>query len=504
MSQISLPLIENSNREAEYKPLPLSNPREYWNLVLELYKSSGAIILGNSLEWLDFSIYGYSSGEISNQIFGGSKVAFWVSFALGFAIRPLGAYVLGKLSDERSRKLSFIIAMLSMSASTALMSLVPAVCNAEEVTHSYCVSSIWAAAIPAIFLRCIQGFSAGAASGGVNVIQSELWSTSERKGVIAQSVGVQNVSGSSASMVSAAVVFGLRAALGEARYSVWGWRIAFLIVVPPSLLASYLIHRTPESNEYANTDGHIGEQNALTTDIDDDDANSSNDIQGEGAVNNNVVNSVDRSNNDMSKNDTNSTPRWLLISVMIFSQFAIAAFNNLNVFLVEFAQTNYGVSANTGTLMQVVGKGVQVLMTPFAAVLADIKGWFWTCAFGGTLCTVLALPMMAAGNYGGVTVSWVLVSGCLPVVSTFWILNAPLMATSIFPVSCRSQWTSMVLATAAAIQGFLPLVLEKIPNVYIQGGVLMAIAALGTMGVIWVRGQAKRGRVIIYQRPELY
>ena len=580
-----------------YKPLPLSNFRAYRNLVSTLYGTSLAMILGNSLEWLDFGIYGYSSAEISSQLFGGSRAAYWASFGLGFATRPLGAYVLGKLSDEKSRKLSFVFSMLAMSASTALMALIPAVCNTpgsiasttKTTTSSttlngdgsysfYCVSSLWASAVPAIFLRCVQGFSAGAAAGGVNVIQTELWSTTERKGAIAQSVGVQNTSGGAASVLSAAVVYGLRAALGEARYAAWGWRVAFLIVVPPSLLAIYLVlHKsTPESNDFAKRDGRrtideddsndtrllVGiDENKTSVSIDDEfqDEQSSNSTSNScdededdfpdedefpdedvpfrptdtnshersssfgkgksrygqsrslslGITPSPITNisSGDDSNVNGNANEsenTNTTPRWLLISVMIFSQFAIAGFNNLGVFLVEFAQTNFGVTANTSILMQVVGKAAQVLMTPFAAALGDIKGWFWTSAFGGTLCTILALPMMVAGNFGGATAAWILVSGCLPIVSTFWILNAPLLATSVFPVDCRSRGTSLVLATAAGIQGFLPLVLEEIPNAYVQGGVLMVIAALGTIGIIWVRNQARRGRVIIYQRPELY
>lgn len=88
--------------------------------------------------------------------------------------------------------------------------------------------------------------------------------------------------------------------------------------------------------------------------------------------------------------------------------------------------------------------------------------------------------------------------------STFWILNAPLLATSVFPVEVRSRWTSMIMATAAATQGFLPLILDEIASTYVQAGVLTSIAALGTAGIIWVRGQAKSGKVAIYQRPELF
>lgn len=320
------------------------------------------------------------------------------------------------------------------------------------------------------------------------------------------------MSGGFASMVSAAVVLGLREAMGTTRYAAWGWRIAFLIVVPPSLFASYLMHRsTPESNDYAKRDGHVeGEDDCVEgspilgvadrkyeTMPNDQllDAQSC----GGGGVEDGA--SGDRHG----KNGSESmTPIWLLISVLIFSVFAIVAFNNLNVYLVDFVQTDYGVSANMSTLMVIVGKGVQVLMTPFAAFTADIKGWYWTSAFGGALCTVLAVPMMAAGVIGGVPVVWIFVSFLLPIVSTFWITNAPLLATSVFSVERRSQGTSMVLAMSAAMAGFFPLLMDFIPNIYVKGAVLAVVAAFGTIGILWIRNRAKSGKVIIYQRPELY
>ena len=428
-----------------------------------------------------------------NRLFGGSLTAYWTSFGLGFAVRPLGAYVLGKLSDDRSRKLSFIIAMLSMALSTSLMSLVPAVCGQQDVTVSYCVNSVYASAIPVIVLRCVQGFSAGAAAGGVNVIQTELWGTSARKGAIAQSVGVQNFSGGLASMLSAAIVYGLRAAMGETKYAAWGWRLAFIVVVPPSLLASCLLHKSvPESNDFVKRDGHSKESFEENTQL--------------GRLldsHMNITEGRDGTNEEDNKT-TSSISWWLLLPIVVFSQFAIGGFNQLSVFLVEFAQSNFGVSSGTATLMQVVGKGVQVLMTPFAAFVGDVKGFYWASAFGGILCTILALPILLIGQYGGVASAWIMISVLLPIVSTFWILNAPLMASSIFPVDVRSRGTSMVLATAAAFAGFLPLVLEEIPNTYWQGGTLTIIAALGTVGIVWVRQQCKRGNIIIYQRPELY
>lgn len=85
-----------------------------------------------------------------------------------------------------------------------------------------------------------------------------------------------------------------------------------------------------------------------------------------------------------------------------------------------------------------------------------------------------------------------------------WILNAPLLATSIFPVETRSKGTSLVMATAAAISGFFPLALNEITNVYASGVVLAVVAALASCGILWVRGQARADKLSIYQRPELF
>ena len=63
----------NSNNDNS-KPLPLSDFTKYRQLISLLYRTSLAVMLGNSLEWLDFSIYGYSESEISSQLFGGSQL----------------------------------------------------------------------------------------------------------------------------------------------------------------------------------------------------------------------------------------------------------------------------------------------------------------------------------------------------------------------------------------------------------------------------------------------
>ena len=66
--------INDDDDDDNSKPLPLSDFTKYRQLISLLYRTSLAVMLGNSLEWLDFSIYGYSESEISSQLFGGSQL----------------------------------------------------------------------------------------------------------------------------------------------------------------------------------------------------------------------------------------------------------------------------------------------------------------------------------------------------------------------------------------------------------------------------------------------
>ncbi|KAL7548888.1 hypothetical protein ACHAWF_012163 [Thalassiosira exigua] len=501
----AMELNDSGNRRPPL-PLPARDPAAYATLVRRLYATSTAMIFGNMLEWLDFGIYGYSESEISRQLFGGSVPAGWAAFGLGYAFRPVGAYALGKFADVRSRRLSLLAAVGGMAVSTALMALLPAVCSVgtkedeASVAVSYCVQDVWKSAMPAILLRCVQGFSAGGAAGGVNVIQSELWSTPDRQGAISQSVGVNNVSGSAASMLSAGIVFGLRALVGEAKYEAWGWRVAFLVVAPPSAIAAVLMMRKrdeDESNTYAlqNEDGEEVEEADLFPCEEDPIIDLSRQHPS--------PEYEDRGSEDGAGN---MVPTWMLVSLSIFIQFAISSFNNLNIFMVQYAEENYDLSAEAATLMAVIGKAMQCAMTPFAALLGDTAGFFLACGIGGFLCAILAIPMMAANDLGGgsPTLVWVLACIVFPVVSTTWILNAPLLATSIFPVETRSRGTSLVLAMGTAVAGFFPLILNEVQGIYASGSILAIIAGLGAVVILWIRHCAQAGRVQIYQRKELF
>ncbi len=123
--------------------------------------------LGTVFEWYDFYLYGSLAAIISKQFFAGvnETTAFifaLLAFAAGFAVRPFGAIVFGRLGDLVGRKHTFLITIVLMGVSTALVGLLPA------------YSSIGVAApVALVALRLLQGLALGGEYGGAATYVAE-------------------------------------------------------------------------------------------------------------------------------------------------------------------------------------------------------------------------------------------------------------------------------------------------------------------------------------------
>src|SRR5687768_17952078 len=111
--------------------------------------------LGTVFEWYDFYLYGSLSAIIAKQFFSGVNettgfIFALLAFAAGFFVRPFGALVFGRLGDLVGRKHTFLITIVIMGASTALVGLLP----------SYETIGV-AAPVILIFLRLLQGLALG-------------------------------------------------------------------------------------------------------------------------------------------------------------------------------------------------------------------------------------------------------------------------------------------------------------------------------------------------------
>ena len=123
--------------------------------------------LGTVFEWYDFYLYGSLAAIISKQFFGALNetsafIFALLAFAAGFAVRPFGAIFFGRLGDLIGRKYTFLVTILIMGGSTAVVGMLP----------SYATIGILAP-IVLIVLRMLQGLALGGEYGGAATYVAE-------------------------------------------------------------------------------------------------------------------------------------------------------------------------------------------------------------------------------------------------------------------------------------------------------------------------------------------
>ena len=197
----------------------------------------GASSLGTIFEWYDFYLYGLLASIISAQFFSGvnETTAFILAlaaFAAGFAVRPFGAILFGRIGDLVGRKNTFLVTMGIMGLSTFLVGLLP----------SYATIGV-AAPVILVALRLLQGLALGGEYGGAATYVAE-HAPEGRRGLYTSFIQTTATLGLFAALL---VVIGIRTALGEEAFADWGWRIPFLISIVLLGLSLWIRMRLEES-----------------------------------------------------------------------------------------------------------------------------------------------------------------------------------------------------------------------------------------------------------------
>jgi MFS family permease len=181
----------------------------------------GASSLGTIFEWYDFYLYGLLAAIISAQFFSGvNEVTGFIfalaAFAAGFAVRPFGALVFGRLGDLVGRKYTFLVTMSIMGGATFAVGLLP----------SYATIGV-AAPIALLVLRLLQGLALGGEYGGAATYVAE-FAPEGKRGFYTSWIQTTATLGLFAALL---VVIGTRTSMGEDAFKAWGWRIPFLVSI---------------------------------------------------------------------------------------------------------------------------------------------------------------------------------------------------------------------------------------------------------------------------------
>src|SRR6186997_1187324 len=189
------------------------------------------------IEWYDFYIFGSLAAIISTQFFPGSSptAAFLktlATFAVGFAVRPFGALVFGRIGDLVGRKFAFLTTLLIMGGSTAAIGFLPAYDHIGL-----------AAPVILVILRLLQGLALGGEYGGAAVYVAE-HAPDNRRGYYTSFIQTTATLGL---FLSLAVILIVRAVLGEDAFKSWGWRVPFILSLLLVAISYYIRVRLRES-----------------------------------------------------------------------------------------------------------------------------------------------------------------------------------------------------------------------------------------------------------------
>lgn len=197
-----------------------------------------ASLIGTTIEWYDFFLYGSAAALVFNRLFFPSDDPLTGTFlalgtyALGFVARPVGGIVFGHFGDRIGRKRLLMLSLVLMGLATMLIGLLP----------TYAQIGAWAP-ILLVLLRLIQGFAVGGEWGGAVLMAAEhgdaarrgLWASWPQAGVPA------------GNLLAAGVLWLMATLQTPDDFVEWGWRVPFVLSAILVLIGWYIRNRVAES-----------------------------------------------------------------------------------------------------------------------------------------------------------------------------------------------------------------------------------------------------------------
>jgi metabolite-proton symporter len=314
-----------------------------------------ASLIGTSLEWYDFFLYGTASALVFNKVFFpefdplvGTLLAF-ATYAVGFVSRPLGGIIAGHYGDRVGRKQVLVATLLLMGGATFLIGALP----------TYAAIGV-AAPVLLVALRFLQGLGLGGEWGGA-VLMSLEHGAPERRGLNASwpQVGVPM-----GNLLAAGVLGVLNLVLSEQAFLSWGWRIAFFLSGALVLVGLWIRLTIAESPLFAEVE-KTGEKAKLP-----------------------LVEVVKRH------------PRGLLVAMGARIGTDVA-FYTFTLYILTFVTTNLGLPRSVGLTAVLIASAVQLGLIPLFGALSDRYGRrpvYAAGAVGAAIWAFAFFPLLSTGS----------------------------------------------------------------------------------------------------------
>lgn len=421
----------------------------------QLRRVSAGSLIGTAIEWYDYFVYGLLAALVLGKLFfpssdpAVSTIVAFLSFAIGFAARPLGSIIFGHLGDKIGRRNTLITTVLVMGLSSGIIGLLP----------TYQTIGVWAP-ILLVSMRIIEGLSVGGEWGGAVLMAVEHAPAKKRA-----FYGAMPQYGSPVGNLGSSGIVALVTLLPQEQFETWGWRIPFLISFVLMGIALYIRFRVDETPEFKKLEAEGREVKVPLFDV------------------------------------VRTSWRRLLIGVCA-SLVGSAPFYLLTTFIVSYGTNSLGLSADimlTGTMLGAVLEGIAIF---FGGQLGDKFTPWATVAYTGLLSVVLAFPLMLMVGTGTPALVIIAVGVGIGLLGLPYGALGSMMAHMF---SDRSRYTAVAVSynVSGAIGGFAPSVALAAVSVFGDTiwatGTLLALSmaitsAGGFLTWLAVRGDTVRQR----------
>lgn len=361
---------------------------------------------GNLVEWFDWYVYSAFALYFAHAFFPkGDQTAQLLQtaaiFAVGFVMRPIGAWLMGIYADHRGRKAGLTLSVSLMCAGSLLIAVAPTYAQVGILS-------------PAILLiaRIIQGLSLGGEYGSSATYMSEI-ADRERRGFWSSFLYVTIIGGQ---LTALALLVFLQVVLGEGAMEAWGWRIGFVVGAVLAVVVFFIRRGLDETLSYEN-----------------------------------VAVKKDR-RRSTARNLFRDHPREAFL-VMALTAGGTASFYAYTIYMQKFLANTSGFDRATASQIMTAALTVMLLIQPLAGRLSDFVGRKPMMIFFGTTAMLFTYPLFVTlESVRSVPAAFVLVMAALLMVTGYTSINAIIKA-EMFPADIRALGVALPFAIANVIFG---------------------------------------------------
>ena len=408
---------------------------------------------GNLVEWFDWYVYSAFALYFASSFFPkGDQTAQLLQtaaiFAVGFVMRPIGAWLMGIYADHRGRKAGLTLSVSLMCAGSLLIAVAPTYTQVGLLS-------------PAILLvaRIIQGLSLGGEYGSSATYMSEI-ADRERRGFWSSFLYVTIIGGQ---LTALALLVFLQAVLGEGAMAAWGWRIGFAAGGILAIVVFFIRRRLDETLSFEN-----------------------------------VAAQAERRPSTI-RNLFRDHPREAFLVIGITAG-GTASFYAYTIYLQKFLANTSGFDKATASQIMTVALTIMLLLQPLAGRLSDFVGRRPLMIFFGVTGMLFTYPIFATlADTHSVGAAFALVMAALVMVTGYTSINA-IVKAELFPADIRALGVALPFAIANTIFGgtaeYIALWLKNIGHerwfyIYIS---LLCAAYL--VAVLMMRETKKTSRIV--------